>query len=306
MVLMVKADAYGLGVAGTVRVLDAEDPWAFGVAAVGEGVTLRALGVTRKILVLSPSPPQMASEAVEHGLTLSISSADGLDALVKAAAAARSSADFHIEVDTGMGRAGFDWRHASKWGKAARQAHDAGVLWTGCFTHMHSADDNPASVDLQWRRFKEALDNAAPPDNGYDDDDSDGFIVHALNSAGAMRAPQYAADAVRPGIFLYGGGVGDDLPKPEEVASVRARIVHVRSAPAGTTLGYGSTYRSTKEERWATVSIGYGDGLPRALGNRGVALVHGQRVPIVGRISMDATVVSATRECAHCFMPVVC
>ncbi len=96
---------------------------------------------------------------------------------------------------------------------------------------------------------------------------------------------------MRPGIFLYGGRAARDLPEPEPVASVRARVVHVREAPAGTTVGYGATYRATKDERWATVAIGYGDGLPRALGNRGSALVRGRRVPIIGRISMDVTVV---------------
>ena len=109
-----------------------------------------------------------------------------------------------------------------------------------------------------------------------------------------MRCPAYAGDAVRPGIFLYGGRVGRDLPAPEAVASVRARVVHVRSAAAGTTVGYGSTYRADGDERWATVSIGYGDGLPRSLGNCGSALVAGRRVPIIGRISMDVTVVDIT------------
>ncbi len=117
-------------------------------------------------------------------------------------------------------------------------------------------------------------------------------MIHALNSAGALRTPEYGADAVRPGIFLYGGGVGADLPSPRAVASVRARVIHVRDAPAGTTAGYGSTYTSEGDERWATLAIGYADGLPRALSNRGHALVNGHRVPIIGRISMDVTVVN--------------
>jgi alanine racemase len=281
LVPMVKADAYGVGLAGAVKALEAENPWAFGVSTVGEGVSLRGLGVTRPVLVLSPTPPAAAAEAVDAGLTLSVSSLAALAAL-RAAAAGRP-ADFHLEVDTGMGRAGFDWREASTWSRAAREAHEAGVRWAGCFTHLHSADEDAASVDRQWQRFQEALSAAAPPVGD--------FLVHALNSAGALRCPHYAADAVRPGIFLYGGGVGDGLPEPEEVASVRARVVHVRSAPPGTTLGYGSTYRSATDERWATVAIGYGDGLPRSLGNRGFALVGGRRVPIIGRISMDVTVV---------------
>lgn len=281
MVPMVKADAYGVGLAGAVKALEMENPWAFGVSTVGEGVALRGLGVTRPVLVLSPVPPAAAVDAVDAGVTLSISSLTALSALRAAAAGRR--ADFHVEVDTGMGRAGFDWRQASEWSAAVREAHSEGLRWAGCFTHLHSADEDAASVDVQWGRFQEALAAAHPP--------TDQFLVHALNSAGALRCPHYAADAVRPGIFLYGGGVGRDLPEPEEVVSVRATVVHVRSAPAGTTLGYGSTYRSSSDERWATVAIGYGDGLPRALGNRGSALVAGQRVPIVGRISMDVTVV---------------
>jgi alanine racemase len=281
---MVKADAYGTGVAGAVAALEADDPYGYGVAAVEEGVELRALGVRKPILVLSPAPPASFGAAVEAGLELSISSLEALQ-LLREAAGGRP-APFHLEVDTGMGRAGFDWREASTWGPAALDAHAAGVRWAGCFTHMHSADEGRPSVDEQWRRLQAALASIRRPDGG--------FLVHGLNSAAALRCPEYAADLVRPGIFLYGGRAGADQPAPQEVASVRARVVHVRSAPPGTTLGYGSTYRSTGDERWATVAIGYGDGLPRALGNRGHALVGGRRVPIVGRISMDVTVVNIT------------
>lgn len=282
---MVKADAYGTGLAGAVAALAREGPWGFGVAAVEEGIALRELGVRLPILVLSPAPPASVAEAVDAGLTLSISSLETLELLRRTAAAGRSP-DFHLEVDTGMGRAGFDWRDARSWGARALEAHAAGVRWAGCYTHLHSADEGRATVEEQWRRFQQALAAAGRPDGE--------FLLHALNSSGSLRCPEYAADLVRPGIFLYGGSAGADLPTPEEVASVRARVVHVRAAPAGTTVGYGSTYRSEGDERWATVAIGYGDGLPRALGNRGHALVRGKRVPIVGRISMDVTVVDIT------------
>jgi len=144
---------------------------------------------------------------------------------------------------------------------------------------------NPLNVlkGLETRRFEAVLSSLAVPEGD--------FLVHALNSAGAMRCPEYARSAVRPGIFLYGGSVGDDLAAPEAVASVHACVVHVRPAETGATVGYGSTYRAEGRERWATLAIGYGDGWPRALGNRGHALVRGHRVPIVGRISMDVTVV---------------
>ena len=281
---MVKADGYGTGVAGAVAALASERPYGFGVAAVEEGLELRALGVRTPILVLSPTPPGSVGAAVEAELTLSISSLEGLR-LLRDAASGRP-AEFHLEVDTGMGRAGFDWRTVAAWGPRIHEAHGAGIRWAGCFTHMHSADEDRPSVDEQWRRLQEALATLGRPEGE--------FLVHGLNSAASLRCPEYAADLVRPGIFLYGGRAGDDQPAPADVASVRARVVHVRPASAGTTLGYGSTYRSGGDERWATVAMGYGDGLPRALGNRGHALVRGQRVPIVGRISMDVTVVDIT------------
>ncbi len=280
LVPMVKADAYGTGLAGAVAALSVEDPWAFGVAAVEEGVALRALGVTRPICVFSPVPPGSVADAVAAGLTLSISSLSAL-ARLRAQAGGRTPA-FHLEIDTGMGRAGFDWREAERWAPAAHEAHRDGARWEASFTHLHSADEGTDTVDEQWARLQDALARAAPPPDA---------LVHALNSAGALRCPRYAADAVRPGIFLYGGRVGAGSPAPEEVAAVRARVVHVREAPAGTTVGYGATYRSGRDERWATLAIGYGDGLPRSLGNRGSALLRGRRVPIIGRISMDVTVV---------------
>jgi alanine racemase len=282
IVPMVKADAYGLGVERAVEVLERSDPWGFGVATVEEGVALRATGVDRPILVSSPTPPASVEAGVASGLILSVSSLPSLALLEEAAERSSGEASFHLEVDTGMGRAGFDWRAVAEWAPRARRAHERGIRWAGCFTHLHSADEGVDTVALQWERFQEALAAARPPA---------GALVHALNSAGALRCPEYAADAVRPGIFLYGGRAGRDLPEPEPVASVRARVVHVRRAPVGTTVGYGATYRAEKDERWASVAIGYGDGLPRALGNRGSALVRGRRVPIIGRISMDVTVV---------------
>jgi alanine racemase len=125
------------------------------------------------------------------------------------------------------------------------------------------------------------------------------LLVHASNSAATLRFPACLADAVRPGIYLYGGDPLPDLlrekgPPVQPVVSLRSRIVLVREVPLGTTVGYGATYRAQRRERWATLGIGYGDGLPRSLSNRGVALVRGRRVPMIGRISMDLVVVNVT------------
>jgi alanine racemase len=160
------------------------------------------------------------------------------------------------------------------------------IRWIGVFTHLHSADESAASIREQWDCLTEVLTVIG---GGMGD-----AMIHVLNSAGALRAPERAGALVRPGIFLFGGEVGEDQPRPRPVVSLRARVVHVRHAVAGTTLGYGATYRAPGAERWATLSIGYGDGLPRALGNRGRALLGGRSFPIIGRISMDVTVVNIT------------
>lgn len=288
VVPMVKANGYGLGAERVVRALDPLEPWGYGVATAAEGAALRAFGVRRPILVAGPLPGAAVEEAAGARLTASISSLDGLEAWRAAASRVGGDPlDFHVEVDTGMGRSGFDWRDAGEWGRAVKARGDGSVRWTGCFTHFHSADSpDPAPSALQWERFRDTL--VQLPVRRED------LMVHAANSAAALRWRDFAADAVRPGIFLYGGSPAPavpEVPRPEPVASVRARLVLVREKAVGSTVGYGASHEAASRERWGTLAIGYGDGLPRAVGNRGTALVRGAVVPIIGRVSMDMTTV---------------
>ncbi|MBO76110.1 MAG: alanine racemase [Gemmatimonadetes bacterium] len=283
LIPMVKANAYGLGLSATVRTLEAINPWGFGVATLSEGLELRRLGVTCPILVVSPLPPASTELAVEAGLQLGISNPESLRLVTSAAERVGRAADIHIEIDTGIGRAGFNWKDAGSWKRYLDDAIKLGVRWAGSYTHLHSADEGHDTVLEQWTRFQEALRQLDVPDN---------MLVHVVNSAGALRLPELAASAIRTGIFLYGGSAGVGLPDPEPVVSVRARVVHMRQAHAGDTVGYGATYRAESNEHWASLGIGYGDGIPRLLGNRGSILIHGCRAPIIGRISMDVTVVN--------------
>lgn len=277
LIPMVKANAYGLGVANALALLETREPHGYGVATVAEGVELRRLGVQRPVVVFSPVAPQALQVGVEAGLTFGVSSMEALQALQRLSGELEREVEIHIEVDTGMGRAGFPVSFAPELGAAVAAS---GLRWKGVFTHFHSAeDDSPSSVQEQVARFDEALGHLALP---ADPD----FLVHLCNSAAAVRYPELARHAVRPGILLYGG-----LEGAEPVVSVRARISHVRTVEAGTSAGYGATYRSREAERWGTVSIGYGDGIRRSLAHGGHALVRGRRVPILGRISMDMTVV---------------
>lgn len=289
VIAMVKADGYGLGARHVVRAFEPMDPWAYGVATAEEGIELRRLGVTRPILVLSPLPVDTYAEAARARLTPAISDLEALDRWAAATAMIDGGGDFHVEIDTGMGRCGFDWRETSSWADAIRSRLSPSLRWTGVFTHFHGADapDRVYTV-TQWERFRDALEQL--PVSRED------LIIHAANSAAALRFREFAADAVRPGIFLYGGdpAPGLGLPRPRPVIAVKARIVLIRDVAPGTTVGYGATHVARRWERWGTLGIGYGDGVRRALGNHCDVIVRGRRVRVVGRISMDLTVVNLT------------
>jgi alanine racemase len=294
---MVKADAYGTGVAGAVEALSGEGVAGWGVATVDEALQLRALGVIEPVQVFSPLVPDDLVRAIGAGIRPSVSGPDLLDGLPGGI-----EGTFDLELDTGMGRAGVvvpgpGSGDLDAWAAALTDRLCAGPLrWDGVFTHLHSADvDGDAgrrSVVGQISTFRGAV---AALDRARSARGLDPLRTHVANSAGVLRFPELAAGfhAVRPGIALYGGGAGREAGF-EEVAAVRARVVRVAEVPTGATAGYGATYRASGPERWATLGIGYGDGLPRLLSNRGSALVAGRRAPIIGRISMDMTVVDVT------------
>ncbi len=285
---VVKADGYGLGVAEVVAALEPCEPWGYAIETVAEGRRLRSLGVRRPALILAPVPPGEVEAAVAAELRLAISSIEALERVNEAAAALAREAIIHVEIDTGIGRAGFDWRQVGHWGPEVDRLTNGRVRWEGVYSHFFSASDVESNaMDIQGDRFKEALRGLSGQRDGR-------WIEHICNSPGLLRRPDLGLGLVRPGIFIYGGRTWPGLPEPEPVVRVRARVVLVREVPDGTTLGYGATYRARGKERWATLGIGYGDGIPRALGNGGAALVQGRRVPIIGRISMGVTVVDIT------------
>ncbi|HYH83643.1 MAG TPA: alanine racemase [Longimicrobium sp.] len=294
LVPMLKADAYGLGVPQVLRAvleeLAPDGPWAIGVAAVQEGEALRALGWAGRVVVFAPLAPGEERRAARARLTPALSDLQALERWAAAAGEGGGPLAFHLEVDTGMGRAGFPAAAAGQWGPAVLERSGDLLVWEGCFTHLHSADEpDLGPSDAQVAGFRRALEALPPEPEG-----APKRVLHCANSAAAVRRGGYGLDLVRPGIFLYGGGAGPGA-EPEPVATLRARVVRVVDAEPGATVGYGAMHRAARRERWATLSIGYGDGLRRALGPAGgQALLHGRRAPIVGRISMDVTVVDVT------------
>lgn len=283
---MVKADGYGIGVGRAVEALTPLSPWGFGVATTAEGREIRRLGWGGPVVVFSPCLPDDVPALLSGRLEPVVSGLAGLAACRRAARERGSELSVHLEVDTGMGRFGLFWRDHSDWVPRVRAEVGAGgVRLAGTLTHFHSAEADEAATRKQWQCFDEAL--RALRAHGVQSG-----LVHAANSAGAMLWPGVQADLVRPGIYLYGGGLWP--PRPEPVVAVRARVLDVRDVEAGTTVSYGATFTTERPSRLATLAIGYGDGLRRELSNRGRALIRGREAPIRGLVCMDSTVVDVS------------
>lgn len=263
---MVKADAYGLGAVEVARALEAVAPWGFGVATVAEAVALRAAGVRRPIVVFTPARTAQSAAYREHDLRAVVDDP---------AVAAEWDGPFHLEIDTGMGRCGV------RWDAAAAIARCATTSMEGVFTHLYAADTAPETVRQQWNRFNTALAAVGRRP----------ALVHAANSAGTWRLED-PLDLVRPGIFLYGGRCGEDLPAPRPAAAVRAPIVSLRQLAPGDTVSYGGDWTATRPVTVATLGVGYADGVFRSLQGKGQVLVNGARRPIVGRVTMDFVMVA--------------
>lgn len=271
---MVKADGYGLGGLRAALALEALQPWGYGVATVTEGDELRRGGITRPIVVFTPIL-RTEIDALRRG---DLTPALGDPAVIESWA--RTGRPWHLQVDTGMSRAGLRWDLVGQHRDLLARARPEGV-----FTHFHSAELDDASRDLQEERFAQAL--AALPERPA--------LVHAENGPAVERRAPSKWSICRPGIFLYGvAGFDGGAIVPEPVVSVRARIVEVRTIADGETVSYDATWRANGTRRIATVPVGYADGYRRNLSNRGVALLAGQRVPVAGRVTMDMTMFDVT------------
>jgi alanine racemase len=275
LVPMVKADAYGLGAIPVARALEALDPWGFGVATVEEGRELRDAGIARRIVVFTPIIGDDLPMARDLGVTPTFG-----DAASIARWHAIGGAAWHLSIDTGLSRAGVRWDEVGALSDALRSAPPEGA-----FTHFWSAEADNGSLELQERRFQEAV--AALPVKPE--------LLSTDNSAASARRSPSPWQVVRTGVFLYGVGSGAGARvQPEPVAHLRAKVVDLRTVHAGESVSYGATWTAARESRVATLGIGYADGYRRSLGNCGHALLHGTRVPVVGSVTMDMTMIDVT------------
>ncbi len=295
---VIKANAYGHGLEACARVLAAEGAQWFGVTCVEEAAALRTVCPGARILALSGLWPGEADRAIEQRLTPSVWTVTHLDLLEEAARRAGIGAGempVHLEIDTGMSRQGAQLEELPQ--LLARLGTAGPLRIEAVMTHFHSPQD-PAMAERQIQVFTQAVEQIVKA--GLRPEFlSAGSSADVLEQAGAAvtnLARRYGArPMLRTGLALYGyapdGSANISL---QPVLAWKTRITSLRWIEAGTTAGYGATFKANRRTRLALLPAGYADGFSRLLSNRGWVLVRGQRAPIVGRVSMDQTMVDVT------------
>lgn len=293
---VVKADAYGHGAKIIAPVLETLGADAFAVSNIEEAVELRSCKITKPILILGYTPTDHCDALIENDISQCVYSLDYAKELSKAACGLGKTLKIHLKLDSGMGRIGFDCRNESLLG--LDDAYAAASLpcfnCEGIFTHFAVSDRTPDSEDgftnEQYVRFIKAV--GILKSKGINPK-----VVHCSNSAAICRDFDKKLDMVRPGIILYGlspepklKNIGDFIP----VMTLKSTVSMVKEINEGETVSYGRTFTADRKMRLATVAIGYADGYPRQLSNKGSVLINGKRAKITGRICMDQMLVDVS------------
>ncbi len=286
---VVKADAYGHGLVPIASELVRIGTPALGVSSIEEGILIRKnVSSSIPIVLLLGLLPEETLACLHYRLTPIIYSTETALKLHQAAKRRKIRIPVHIKIDTGMGRLGVPW---AEFGEFIRKLGDwKGLKVTGLTSHFGQADQKEKSYNqLQWKRFCEALDLALK--SGLELTEN-----HMANSAALLNYQQTHLHYVRPGILLYGcNPSGSSSPhrsiKVQPTMAFKSRILQVKQLPAGVEISYGGTYITTRPETIALIPIGYANGYPRVLSNRGEVLIRGKRFPVIGRVCMNLIVV---------------
>lgn len=298
MMAVIKANAYGHGLAECARVLLAEGAGFFGVTCVEEAVALRAILPRARILALSGVWPGEADPVLDHQLTSSVWTVDHLEVLEEAARRRSTGAGelpVHLEIDTGMSRQGAQLEELPA--LLAHFGQASPLRLQAVMTHFHSPQD-PSSAAQQMQVFAQAVEQIARAGlrPQFFSAGSSADVLEQTSAAITDLARRHGARRmIRTGLSLY-GYAPDGKPNPaiEPVLAWKTRITSLRWIEPGTTAGYGATFTAPRRTRLALLPVGYADGFSRLLSNRGWALVRGQRAPIAGRVSMDQTMIDVT------------
>lgn len=283
---VIKAEAYGHGMMEVARVLVREGVNFLGVSDVPEGVALRRGGITKNILLLESTFPQLADQVVRYRLTPGLCTHDFAKALNRCAQRAKRNVPVHVKIDTGMGRLGVPLEQAFEFIWNLRKFPRLKIQ--GIFTHFPVADSDPEFTkrqilklrDLHRRLFETGIQIS---------------YIHAANSIG-LAAYKNIFNLARPGLMLYGLYPAKNNPiKLQPAMGIRARVIFVKQVPKGAGISYGHTYKTPRPIKVATLAIGYSDGYLRSLSNKGMVLLEGNRCPVVGRVTMDQIMADVSR-----------
>lgn len=283
---VVKSDAYGHGAVAVARTAMLNGAEYLAVSNINEAMELRDAGIDTPILVLSFTPPQAIRQAVRQRITVSVYDLELARAYDRAAREAGGKLLAHIKMDSGMGRLGILASEAVPFFRHMLKMEHIEI--EGIYTHYSMADENPVYTNIQTNVFRDAL--APLRAAGYS------FrYVHAANSAAMLASRDSHFNAVRVGLAMYGLSPSDGVRVPDGFRAAmtwKTIVAQVKTLPPGHPVGYGNTYLTRGEERIAVLPVGYADGFRRAPHNWGQVLVHGQHAPVIGRVSMEKTVIS--------------
>jgi alanine racemase len=280
ILVAVKADAYGHGAVMVSQAAISAGATHLGVAFVDEGIQLREAQIGAPILVFGYIPPYAIETALLADLTFTVYDLDHMNQIADVAEKVGKKAKVHLKVDTGMGRLGIPPKEVISFIHQLKKRET--VELEGIYTHFATADNlNSDYFEMQLSLFEEILQQLKQLGIEIP-------LKHAANSAATLRMKQKWCNLVRIGISLYGF---QDIPNPhvnlKRALSLKSSVTQLKCLPSGSGISYGKTYTTSHDEWIATIPLGYADGIFRQLSNKGIALVNGTRVPIVGRVCMD-------------------
>lgn len=292
MMLIIKADGYGHGairIAQEFEVL--KSLWGFGVATLEEAIELREARIQKPILVLGCVFPNQYAEAIRHQIRINVFNSNMAHEIGRCALALNETAYIHIKLDTGMSRLGFIC-NAQSFKDIEKINNLNGINIEGIFTHFAKADEtSKISVNNQFELFNNSVQKL----------EEKGVSItykHCSNSAGIIDHPEFNMDIVRAGISLYGLYPSEEVDKDAvdltPVLSFHSCITSIKEIVKGTEISYGGVFVATKDMTIAVIPIGYADGYPRTLSNKGWVLINGRKAPILGRICMDQMMIDVT------------
>ena len=293
IVAVTKADGYGHGAEAIARLIEDYDYiWGFAVATPEEALQLRTFGVKKPILILGIVFEEYFTQMIAKEIRLTVCTYEMAQKLSEEAQRQGRDVHIHIGLDTGMSRIGFADRQESV-EEIKKISQLPNLKIEGMFTHFARADEtdrSPAIDQLnRYLNFAKLLEDA-------------GIQIpmkHCSNSAGIIRVPEANLNAVRAGITIYGiypsNEVERDIVKLIPAMELKSHISYIKTVEPGAAFSYGGTFTAKKEMKVATIPVGYADGYPRSLSNKGWVLIHGKKAPILGRVCMDQFMVDITK-----------